>query len=1024
MKNHINTLWCLFALLLAGIHLQAQQVSFGGLRARSIGPALTSGRVTDIEGVAGKPEVVYIGAANGGVWKSQSGGASFRPVFEDFPQSIGKIAVDQKHPDTVWVGAGESWVRNSTSVGSGIYVSKNGGNTWEFKGLPNSERISNIVIDRDHPEVIYVAVQGALWNASEDRGVYKSIDFGKTWERTLFVDANTGCADLAVDPRNPQVLYAAMWEHRRQPDFFSSGGKGSALYKTVDGGKTWNKIHDGLPSGLLGRMAIGIAPSKPDVMYLSVEAEKKDDKGMYKSTDAGLHWKKVNGDFNTMVRPFYFSRIVVDPLNENKVFKCGFNLICSEDGGNTFRLIGGVHSDVHDVWISPDQPTMVYLGCDGGAYRALDGGYLFEMCMDLPISQPYHVAVDFEKPYNVYCGLQDNGSWYAPSVGNGGGIQNFDWKPTYYGDGFWSFPHPKDPDVVYAEMQGGGLVRYNKKDGQSKDIQPVAKEGEPELRFNWNAPIHISPNNPEHLYIGAQYLFMSEDRGNSWKRISPDLSTNDTLRQRQKRSGGLSIDNSTAENNTTIYSIAVSPKDEKVIWVGTDDGNIQVTQDGGKYWNNVVANIQGLPKGLWVSSLEPSHFDRNTAYVTIDGHRSGDKKPYVFKTTDLGKTWTALNTADIDSYVHVLKEDLQSPNLLFLGTEFGLFISIDQGNSWKRFTNNLPRSAVMDMVIHPRDNALVLATHGRGVYILDDLSPLRQINSGMLEQELSFMKNGPKILKLSKNGTSFGGAGNFVGENPSESAFVVYYMKKRHTIGSMSMKLYDQQGQFVKDLVPGKSAGINVVEIPTRLPMPKAAPTNNPEALYGSFTGPTMAEGFYTVKIQKGAQEYTTQIQLMADPESPFPAVERALQQETAMKLYDQVGKLGYMYYALQDMHMQSSALTNELSDKELVQSLEVFAKEVEKYKDALVSLEGDFYIDSGEAIREKISKVYAGVVNYPGKPSTAQLEQTKYFEGELSKIQTRFETFVARMNELNTQLDKAGKNSLHIKTLKQYLEE
>ena len=623
---------------------------FGGIRARQIGPAAMSGRISCIDVVKKDPRIQYIGSASGGVWKSQSAGASFRPVFDDHTMSIGAICIDQKHPDTVWVGTGEPWVRNSVSVGTGIYKTYNGGTNWEYVGLPSSERISRIIINPANPNQVWVAVQGALWSASEERGVYQTLDGGATWEKILYVDENTGAADLSIDANNPDILFATMWSHRRYPDFFDSGlkyaeeeGK-SGLYRSVDGGKTWSQLSEGLPDALLGRMAVAVAPNNSKLVYLSVESDKKNTSGLYRSDNGGDSWKLVNSEFGMTVRPFYFSRLAVDPNNDSIVLKCGLNASISKDAGETFRGIGsGVHSDIHDIWIDPNNSHHILLGTDGGVYESYDGAYLFKMYMNLPVSQFYHVSVDMDRPYNVYGGLQDNGSWYAPSQ-KAGGITNSDWKNTYGGDGFYSFRHPTDPDVIYAEYQGGQLVRYNTKTGMAKDIKPYPAEDEDKYRFNWNAPLYQSPNNPERIYFGAQYLFMSENRGDEWKRISPDLTTNDPERQRQKKSGGISTDNSTAENNTTIYTIAESPLDEKIIWVGTDDGNLQVSKNQGKKWKNTVDAIPDLPTGNWVTFVEPSHYDETSLYVCFDNHRQGDMNTYVYRTTDLGKSWERLNT--------------------------------------------------------------------------------------------------------------------------------------------------------------------------------------------------------------------------------------------------------------------------------------------------------------------------------------------------------------------------------------------
>lgn len=1018
----------LFALLFL-VALSAQQpidISFGDLRARSIGPAVMSGRIATIDGSATNSKLLYIGAASGGVWKSISGGASFSPVFDDNIQSIGAIRVDQMHPDTVWVGTGEPWVRNSTSVGKGIFVTTNGGREWTFKGLDKSERIANVIVDPRNSNRIYVTAQGPLWSAGGERGVYLSEDFGQTWSCILNVDENTGCADLAMNPANPDKLFAAMWDHRRSPDFFRSGGPSSGLYHSTDGGKTWKKQtpdENGLPTGTLGRMAVAFAPSNPSVVYLTVEAEKKDDKGLYRSEDGGKFWKKVNTEFNSTVRPFYFSRLVVDPNNADKVFKCGLNLTISEDGGQTFRTVGsGVHSDIHAVWVNPNNSNHVVIGTDGGAYRSLDGGYEFEMFMDLPVSQFYHVSVDNEEPFNVYGGLQDNGSWYGPSA-SPGGVENKDWSLSNWGDGFYSFPHPTDKNIIYSESQGGNLVRHDRSDGQSKDIQPIAREGEPELRFNWNAPVHVSPNNPEHLYFGAQYLFMTENRGDSWNRISPDLTTNDAQRQRQKQSGGLSIDNSGAENNTTIYAIAESPRDEKVIWVGTDDGNVQVTSDAGKSWMNVAPNMPELPAGLWVSSVEPGHFDRNTCYATVDGHRSGDMRTYVYKTTNLGKTWASIATKEVEGHAHVIREDLENSNLLFLGTEFGLYISLDGGLSWERFENNLPKVPVHALAIHPRDAALVIATHGRGIYIIDDLLPLRQINPAVLNETLHFFETKPAYIRLPQNGEPFGGSGNFVGNNPNDGAYIAYYMRRRHTFGKMTMDILNDQGVVVKTIAPGKSGGINVVSFPTRLRMPKGAPTMNRQALGSSIFPPAIPEGMYTVRISKGQQTFETTVNLRFDPaaDAKYPAEDRNLALKTQMRLFNLTERIGYIYYALQDMHTQAEALKGK-SSKKLDQLIGDFAKDAQKEKDGLVSMEGDGYVDESSKLREDVAMLYGRISNYPGRPSDDQLRKTESLENQFKAVQKKFDDFVTRMNSLNEQLRKKELPEIKIQTWEDYV--
>ncbi len=1008
----MKKLWILFfvgLLLCPYLNAQTDPFLFGDIRARHIGPATTSGRIADLDVVHASPQIMYVGAAGGGVWKSNTGGANFRPVFDDYTQSIGKITIDQNHPDTVWVGTGESWVRNSVSVGTGIYKTTNGGTSWEYKGLPNSERIADIIVHPKAPNTVYVAVMGHLWNANEERGVYRTQDGGDTWEKILYVDENTGCADLALDPSNPDVLYASMWDYRRQPDFFRSGGAGSGLYKTTNGGASWDQIHQGLPEGTLGRMAIGLAASNPEVLYLSVECEKEAEKGLYQSKDGGENWQHVSNEFNTKVRPFYFARLEVDPTDENIVYKCGLNLVISEDGGNRFRTVqSGVHSDIHAVWVDPSNPKHVIIGTDGGVYESVDRGYTFKMFMNLPVAQFYRVSVDNAEPYHVYGGLQDNGSWYAPSR-KAGGIANSDWQQTYGGDGFYSFRHPSDEDVIYAEYQGGEIVRYNKTTGQAKSIKPYARTEEGKLRFNWNTPIHISPNNPERMYLGAQYLFMSEDRGESWQKLSPDLTTNNPQKQRQAESGGLSIDNSTAENHTTIYTIAESPVDENVIWVGTDDGNLQVSADFGKNWTNVVSNVPDLPQNTWVSHVEASHYDQNTAYVTFDGHRQGDKKVYVYKTTDLGKTWQSITTEALEGYAHVIREDLEKENLLFLGTEFGLYISLDAGQSWARFENNVPKVGIRDMVIHPEEADLVLGTHGRGVIIIDDLEALRQITPELRTQKLAFLATKPTVLRdPGAGGGWFSGAGNFVGANPSSNAQIMYYMSKRHTFGKMYIEVYNEAGEMIKELSAGKSAGINIVEFITREAPPKAAPTNNRNALFGSAFGPNLPAGEYQVKIVKGKEEFTTKIELMYDPKAPYSPEDRQVQEQTVRQLYDMSEQIAYIYDALQSVEEQ--AKQKESNSKKLNASLEGLAESAAQLKGSIVALGGDFYVNSGEEIREQVSDLYRLISSYPGRPSDSQLKRTEMLGNQLEEIQQRFQAFQKeQLAEVNAALEKAN---------------
>src|SRR5918998_5023817 len=684
------------ALLCSALPLQAQTAgqpqaapepvkvdsdTISGLDARPIGPAVMGGRVSALAAAwEGERLTLYVGSASGGVWKSSNGGTTFKPIFDKHTQSIGAVAIDPSNPKNVWVGTGESWVRNSVSVGDGVYRSTDGGDNWTHLGLKDTERIAAVVVDAKDSNTAYVCATGHLWDANPERGVFKTTDAGKTWQKVLSVNDDTGCAMLDADPQDPKTLYAAMWQFRRQPWAFTSGGPGSGLFKTTDGGKNWTKLTKGLPEGDLGRIGIRAAPSNPKRVYAVVEAKRS---ALFRSDDAGATWVELNNGANIVGRPFYFANLYVDPRDEKRVYKPGTFLSISEDSGKTFsQIAGSVHSDFHAMWIDPKNPERILVGTDGGLYSSEDRGARWRFHANLPISQFYHVSHDMARPYNVYGGLQDNASWYGPSSAVGG-VQNKHWRSVYGGDGFWVFEDPSDPDYVYAEYQGGNLARVNRRTLETRDIKPLPRAGE-EFRFNWNTPIHTSPTQKGTIYFGSQFLFRSRDRGDSWERISPDLTTNDPAKQRQEQSGGLTIDNSSAENHTTIYAISESPRNAQVVWAGTDDGNLQVTRDGGKSWANVVKNVPGLPANTWVSYVSASNFDEATAYATFDGHMTGDMKTYIYRTSDFGKTWTPLASADTEGFAHVIKEDTVNRDLLFLGTEFGLFVSLDGGRQWAR----------------------------------------------------------------------------------------------------------------------------------------------------------------------------------------------------------------------------------------------------------------------------------------------------------------------------------------------------
>ncbi|MEP6992520.1 MAG: sialidase, partial [bacterium] len=740
--------------------IKADSETISGLGARNIGSAAMSGRITSIAAVHDANRLtIYLGAASGGVWKSQNGGTTYKPVFDNQDvQSIGAVTIDPTDPQTVWVGTGEAWTRNSVSVGDGIYKSTNGGETWTNMGLKQSERIAKILVDPADRNTVYACVPGKLWSDSDERGVYRTRDGGKSWAKVLRTpNASTGCSMMSMDPKTPTTLFAGTWDFRRAGWTFRSGGDGekapsaSGLFTSTDGGTTWRALDaasaSGLPPKPWGRVAVTVAPSNPNVVYAFIETVPPLN-GLYISQDGGKTWQLGDRSQNMVWRPFYFANLIVDPKDEKKVYKAGGGLIMSSDGGQSFSYVGGgAHGDFHDVWVDPQSTDRIITVDDGGVWYSYDGGNKWWKGDNLPISQFYHVSVDMNRPYRVYGGLQDNSSWVG-ETDYPGGITTHQWENMYGGDGFWMFVDPSDPTYLYAEAQGGAIGRVNRLTKETRPIQPLPLYGEKKLRYNWNTPIHMSETNKGTLYIGAQYLFRSRDHGETWDRISPDLTTNDPAKQKQEESGGVTVDNSAAEMHTTIYAIAESPKNANVIWVGTDDGNVQVTRDAGKSWTNVTANLRGLPKNAWVSSVDAGRFDQGVVYATFDMHNFGDMRPYAYKSADFGRTWTPLVApgSPVRGYAHVIKQDLVNPNLLFLGTEFGLWVSVDDGANWARFKGgSMPAVAVRDLAIHPRDNDLVIATHGRGIWIVDDITPLRALTPQVLASDVAFARTRPTV---------------------------------------------------------------------------------------------------------------------------------------------------------------------------------------------------------------------------------------------------------------------------------------
>lgn len=812
-----------FICLLTLGNVNAQQIDMNllhGINPRNIGPAGMSGRVTSIDAVTTNPDIIFIGTASGGLWKSESGGLKWEALFTEYDYaSIGAVKINQKNPDIIWLGTGEGNPRNSQSSGNGIYKSIDGGCTWTHMGLKNSRNIHRIILHPENPDIIYVGVQGSAWGPGTQKGLFKTIDGGKTWKKILYNNESTGIGELIIDPSNPNKLFAAMWEFERKPWFFTSGGKGSGLYLTYDGGENWTKLgtEEGLPKGEIGRIGLGISANNPKVVYALVESKKN---ALYRSEDGGHKWKKV-ADKNIGGRPFYYGEIHVDPSDENRIYNLHTVVDASIDGGKTFsNLIPymKVHPDHHAWYIHPENGNFLIDGNDGGLAISRDRGKTWRFVRNLPLAQYYHINYDMETPYNVYGGMQDNGSWIGPSqVYNVGGIQNSYWKELSFGDGFDVISDRTNPRYGFSMSQQGNVVRYDLNSGYNKSIKPSHPDGE-RLRFNWNAAIAANPFDDKSIYFGSQYLHKSNDRGDSWTIISPDLTTNDPEKQKAHISGGnLTYDGSGAENFTTIIAIAPSPLNKDIIWVGTDDGNLQLTLDGGKTWNNLIEKIKDVPAGAWIPQITASEYNEGEAFVVINDYRRDNWAPYVYHTKNYGKKWKNLvNPEQVTGYALSFVQDPVAKDLYFVGTESGLYFSIDAANTWTKWTHKYPTVSTMDLKIHPRENDLIIGTFGRAAYIIDNIQPLRELSEQKLElfdksaylfpipdAEMNYMTQPP--------GSHFPADGEFFGENKKSGAMISFIAHNPDLDSKAKAKIniYDLEGNHLKTISHTPKKGIN-----------------------------------------------------------------------------------------------------------------------------------------------------------------------------------------------------------------------
>jgi len=997
MKNYPLLLCALFTAGLAQAQTKVNAYTFGAMEARWLGPGTMSGRITTIDGVAADSKTIYVGTAGGGVWKSTNAGASFKPIFDKYCMSIGAIAVDQSNPQVVFVGSGESNMRNTVSIGDGLYRSTDAGANWNKVGLDSTEHIAKIIIDPKNDQNIYVAVPGPLFSDSKHRGLYKSTDGGKTWDKIFYINEKTGCADIAVDPSNPNTVYATTWEFRRYPYEFNSGGPGSGMWKSTDGGKNWKELKTGLPAKPYGRIALTLAPSAPQNMLAIVEAKET---SLFISSDGGETWKEQSSTLNVRSRPFYFSTLVIDPKDPKRVYRPAYQFSYSDDGGYSFSDAsydgGWVHSDHHALWINPNYTNQMYLGTDGGVYYSLDRGATWMFVHNLPVGQFYHVATDNQKPYRIYGGLQDNGSWMAPSSAPGG-VGNANWMNIYGGDGFWATPDLTDPNTAFAEYQGGNMGRIDLTNLKSVDIKPQEVKGDEKLRWNWNTPIVAGQANKHDLYTGAQYLYKTTNQGRSWTKISPDLTTNDKKKEKQEESGGLSEDNTSAENHCTIFSIAESPLDENMIWVGTDDGNLQLTTNGGKSWTNVAKNYTaaGIPPQTWVSSIEPSRFDKNVVYATFDNHMYGDTKTYVARSADAGKTWKLLSSEDFTGYANKIKEDLVNKDLLFLGTERGLFASIDAGESWFRMKNHIPDYCmVRDLTIQPQTNDLLIATHGRGIMIVEDITPMRDLTKDIREKDVYLFNNKPIAINQGQyGGGGYSTSGGWDGGNPDDIPPIEYYLKDRLSVGDITLEIYDASGKLVQSFPGTKRKGVNKVYWNLRMTPPKTA-TGGTKADFGSFVAPMVMPGMYTLKLKVADKEYTSQLTMVHDTANKkFSDADRELQYKTAMSLYHMHEQLYELVEKINKDEKMIKDTLPSIKNPQTKKLLTEYSTKLENLRATLLATKHKSIFADEKKLREEITEVYGAVCGQECKPTNLQVDRVAVLQDDLKKGQDNYET-------------------------------
>ena len=991
---------------------------------RSIGPAIMGGRIDDFAVVENNPSTIYVGAATGGVWKTTNNGITWSPIFDDQGTgSIGDITIAPSNPNIVWVGSGEANNRQSSSWGNGVYRSLDAGKTWQNMGLKDTQTIGRIVIDPHDPNTVYVAAGGHLWGPNSERGLFKTSDGGKTWAKSLYIDEDTGVTDVAIDLQSPNTLYAAAYQRRRTPWGFNGGGPHSGLYKTVDAGQTWTRLTEGLPEGVTGRIAVDVYRSNPNVVYALIENEKG---GVFRSDDQGATWKRMS---STDPRACYYSQVRIDPNNDQRIWVCGAPMYISEDGGKTFNstFVGKIHTDFHALWIDPSNSNHVLAGCDGGIHFSYDRGRSWNVINTIPLGQFYEVSYDNQKPYWVYGGLQDNGSWSGPSgTLNTEGITNDDWFRTDGGDGFYSVVDTSDPSTVYVESQNGNVSRLEMKTGERRTIKPSPPPGQPEYRFDWNTPIVISPHNNHVIFLGGNRVFRSPDRGDTWTR-SDDLSKK-IDRDKIQIMGALPDKHMLSRNDGQetfgeVVTLAESTMKEGLLYAGTDDGNLQVSRDGGKTWTNVTANVPGVPANTYVSRVTPSRFSEGTAYATFDGHRSDDFKPYVYMTTDYGQTWKPLRSNLPDGVTcRVIREHPRNQNLLFLGTEFGAYVSFDRGGRWSRLKGGLPMVRVDDIQIQPRENDLIVATHGRSIWILDDISALEDMTEEIAHSEFHLfpVRSGTEFRLYNRKSDT--GHAWYSAPNAPYGAVIDYYLKDKPK-DEVKITVSDPSGKVVRELKEKADAGINRTEWDLRLepPLRQEPGAEGGEGFFGPPRGPRAAPGTYSIKVTAGAQSATSSVKVEEDPRIQISESDRTRWHDAQMKVYELQKSAYAARRSVQALTRQIEDLQKSLKDthdtpESVTSALKSASEQLDKIQRRLVMVRDQ----SGFAgpplpgtpipIISRLQRISFALEGYTAPPTPQQASELEVLSKDLNEWNADYNKFVdEEVTKLNKQMQEGG---------------